>query len=378
MSAAVLVGLAWAVLATGFSAVALSRLLRMKRGTGVATRVPVLLLRPVDEPTPRELENLARPVDYAGPLEQVVVSPYRPRLAPGVRWLPSDPTAPNRKVGHLLYALAVLEVGERVVVAVDADVAVTGALVEGLAGPVAAGAALSTAAPTPVGVSGAVGWAVAGLLRHTHHSFRALHAMSAGAKAVCGKALGLSPVAVQELRGLADHIGEDLELSRRLHARGLDVALAEAPALVPMAPLVSWRPAVERFTRWMQVLASHRPGLYPTVPLLFTPTLPLAVLSAVLGSGVLAAATGVLVGVRTLLSWRLAVLTAPPEGSEAEAAPAGAGVVLGAWVLGEALLLVAFMRSLGQARVTWRGRTYALRRGGRMAPVWPELSGGQG
>lgn len=375
MSTAVLVGLAWAVLATGFSAVALSRLLRRKRGAGVATRVPVLLLRPVDEPTPRELENLARPVDYAGPLEQVVVSPYRPRLAPGVRWLPSDPTTPNRKVGHLLYALAVLEVGERVVVAVDADVAVTGALVEGLAGPVAAGAALSTAAPTPVGVSGTVGWAVAGLLRHTHHSFRALHAMSAGAKAVCGKALGLSPVAVQELRGLADHIGEDLELSRRLHARGLDVALAEAPALVPMAPLASWRPAVERFTRWMQVLASHRPGLYPTVPLLFTPTLPLAVLSAVLGSGVLAAATGVLVGVRTLLSWRLAVLTAPPE---AEAVPSGARVVLGAWVLGEALLLVAFMRSLGQARVTWRGRTYALRRGGRMAPVWPEWSGGQG
>ncbi|SET79907.1 glycosyltransferase [Stigmatella erecta] len=378
MSAAVLVGLAWAVLATGFSAVALLRLLRMKRGPGVATRAPVLLLRPVDEPTPRELENLARPVDYAGPLEQVVVSPYRPRLAPGVRWLPSDPTTPNRKVGHLLYALAVLEVGERVVVAVDADVAVTGALVEGLAGPVAAGAALSTAAPTPVGVRGAVGWAVAGLLRHTHHSFRALHAMSAGAKAVCGKALGLSPVAIQELRGLADHIGEDLELSRRLHARGLDVALAEAPALVPMAPLVSWRPAVERFTRWMQVLASHRPGLYPTVPLLFTPTLPLAVLSGVLGSGVLVAATGVLVAVRTLLSWRLAVLTAPPEGNAAEAAPGGAWVVLGAWVLGEALLLVAFMRSLGQARVTWRGRTYALRRGGRMAPVWPELSGGQG
>jgi ceramide glucosyltransferase len=378
VSAGVLGGLVWAVLATGFSAVALFRLLRMKRGPGVPTRVPVLLLRPVDEPTPRELENLARPVDYAGPLEQVVVSPYRPRLAPGVRWLPSDPVTPNRKVGHLLYALAVLEVGERVVVAVDADVAVTGALVEGLAGPVAAGAALSTAAPTPVEVHGWVGWAVAGLLRHTHHSFRALHAMSAGAKAVCGKALGLSPVAMEELRGLADHIGEDLELSRRLHARGLDVALAEAPALVPMAALASWRPAVERFTRWMQVLSSHRPALYPTVPLLFTPTLPLVGLSVVLGSGALAAATGALVLVRMLLSWRLAVLTAPRGGPEGTASPAGAWAVPGAWLLGEALLLVAFTRSLGQGRVTWRGRTYALRRGGRMAPVWPGFSGGQG
>jgi hypothetical protein len=108
MSPAVLVGLGWAVLATGFSAVALGRLLLARRGPVVSTRVPVLLLRPVDAPTSRELDNLSRPVDYAGELEQVVVSPYRPRLAPGVRWLPSDPPAPNRKVGHLLYAVEVL------------------------------------------------------------------------------------------------------------------------------------------------------------------------------------------------------------------------------------------------------------------------------
>ncbi|WP_224364988.1 glycosyltransferase family 2 protein [Hyalangium versicolor] len=391
MSPLELVGLGWAAVATGFSAVALGRLLRERRGPKVDTSVPVLLLRPVDAPTPRELENLSRPVDYAGALEQVVVSPYRPRLGPDVRWLPSDPPTPNRKVGHLLYALEVLPTQGRVVLAVDADVAVTGALVEALAAPVAAGAALSTAAPTPVGVRGVVGWAVAGLLRHSHHSFRALHAMSAGAKAVCGKALGLSPVAAEELRQLSDHIGEDLELAKRLHARGCEVALAQEPALVPMEPMRSWRPAVERFTRWMQVLASHRPGLYPTVPLLFTPTLPLAVLAAVLGSGPLALATGALVLVRTLLSWRLAVLTKsslPPTldamGGPPFAERVGGGggtsfMFLFSWLLGEALLLVAFLRSTWQAgTVTWRGRTYALQRGGRMQPVWPELSGGPG
>jgi hypothetical protein len=262
-----------------------------------------------------------------------------------------------------------------VVLAVDADVAVTGALVEALAAPVAAGAALSTAAPTPIGVRGMVSWAVTGLLRHSHHSFRALHAMSAGAKAVCGKALGLSPVAAEELRGLADHIGEDLELAKRLHARGQAVALAEEPALVPMEPMPSWRPAVERFTRWMQVLASHRPGLYPTVPLLFTPTLPLVALATALGSWKLGAATGALVLVRTLLSWRLAVLTK----SSTALAPSPFLAVTAAWLLGEALLLASFLRSTWQAgTVTWRGRTYLLQRGGRMAPVWPELSGGPG
>jgi hypothetical protein len=263
---------------------------------------------------------------------------------------------------------------------VDADVAVTGALVEELAAPVAAGAALSTAAPTPVGVRGVVGWAVAGLLRHSHHSFRALHAMSAGAKAVCGKALGLSPLAMEELRGLADHIGEDLELAKRLHARGAEVALAEEPALVPLEPMRSWRPAVERFTRWMQVLASHRPGLYPTVPLLFTPTLPLGVLAAVLASWELGVAAGVLALVRTLLSWRLSALTKSPSGGEdGGAGRAGFLAVTTWWLLGEVLLLVAFVRSTWQAgTVTWRGRTYVLEPGGRMAPVWPELSGGPG
>jgi hypothetical protein len=387
MSPWVLLGLGWAAVATGFSAVALGRLLRARRAPVAGTRAPVLLLRPVDAPTPRELENLSRPVDYAGELEQVVVSAYRPELGPGVRWLPSDPPTPNRKVGHLLYALEVLPTQGRVVLAVDADVEVTGALVEALAAPVAAGAALSTAAPTPVEVRGVVGWAVAGLLRHSHHSFRALHAMSAGAKAVCGKALGLSPVAVEELRGLGDHIGEDLELAKRLHARGAEVVLAEEPARVPMEPLRSWRPALERFTRWMQVLASHRPGLYPTVPLLFTPTLPLGALALVLGSWELGMATGVLAGVRTLLSWRLTVLTrtSPPpslrrrDGPPFSEGEGGGGVAVLAWLLGEALLLVAFLRSLWQAgTVTWRGRTYALEPGGRMTPVWPGWSGGQG
>jgi len=336
--------------------------------------VPVLLLRPVDAPTPRELENLALPVDYDGPLEQVVVSPYRPRLAPGVRWLPSDPLTPNRKVGHLLYALEVLETKGRVVLAVDADVAVTGALVEGLAAPIVAGAALSTAAPTPVSPEDGASRAMAGLLRYSHHSFRALHAMSAGAKAVCGKALGLSPVAQEALKDLADHIGEDLELSSRLHARGLDVVLGDAPAVVPVGAVGSWRTPLARFTRWMQVLASHRPALYPTVPLLFTPTLPLVLLAVVLGSPVLAGAVGVLAAVRTLLALRLASLSTPARGEDP-----GRPYALTDWLLGEALLLAAFLCSLWQqGTVTWRGHTYALRPGGRMERVMTELSGGPG
>ncbi|MCP3103713.1 carotenoid biosynthesis protein [Myxococcus sp. K15C18031901] len=372
MSALVLLGLGWAVLATGFSAVALARLLRARRSTTRAVSPPpVLLLRPVDAPTPRELENLSLPVTYAGVLEQVVVSPFRPRLPPDVRWLPSDPPTPNRKVGHLLYALGTLPTGGRVVLAVDADVAVTGELVEALATPVVNGASLCTAPPLPVDARDLAGRAMAGLLRYTHHSFRALHAMSAGAKAVCGKALALSPAARTELAALGDHIGEDLELSKRLHARGLDVALSEVPAVVPMGVVDSWNIPLSRFTRWMRVLASHRPALYPTVPLLFTPTVPLVVLAVVVGSPVLSLAVAVLAGVRTLLALRLAAL----DGLVGERRWSA----LTGWLAGEALLLAAFVGSLGKSgTVTWRGYTYALRPGGRMVRVWPELTGGPG
>ncbi|QRN96095.1 carotenoid biosynthesis protein [Archangium violaceum] len=377
MNPLVVMGLGWTVLAGGFSAVALARLLRRRRAVE-PTRVPVLLLRPVDEPTARELENLSRPIDYAGPLEHVVLSPREPRLPEGVRWLRSDPSTPNRKVGHLLFALETLRREGRVVLVVDADVAVTGALVEGLASPVEAGAALSTAVPTPVGEAGLADRAVAGLLRRTHHSFRALHVMSAGAKSVCGKALGLSDRAMDELEGLADHIGEDLELSKRLHARGLDVALCEVPAVVPLAS-GTWEAALARFTRWMQVLESHRPGLYPTVPLLFTPTWPLLALGVLMGSEWLAMAVGGLLCMRTLLSWRLTVLSTPLPLGEGRGEGIGTTVrhVALDWLLGEALLLCAFLSSLVHPpRVTWRGRTYALHAGGRMSPMWTELSGG--
>ena len=304
-----------------------------------------------------------------------MLSPSRPALPEGVRWLPSDPASPNRKVGHVLRALETLPREGRVVLVVDADVAVTGALVEGLAAPVAAGAALCTAVPTPVPTSrearGGAQRAVAGLLRRTHHSFRALHVMSAGAQAVCGKALALGAPALEELPALADHIGEDLELSRRLHARGLGVALCEVPAVVPLAQ-GTWRGALERFTRWMQVLASHRPGLYPTVPLLFTPTWPLLGLALGLGSASVAAGVAGLVAVRTLLAWRLSVLSAPGTGP-------GERHLSMDWLWGEALLLAAFVTSLARApRVTWRGTHVCAARGRAHVAGVAAVEGGRG
>jgi hypothetical protein len=338
---AALVG--WAAVAAAFDVVTAVRVAWGRRAAPERTAPwpDVVLLRPVDAPTPQERAHLAEPVAYPGKLTQWVLSPTP--LAVHGEWIQSDPASPNRKVGHLLAARARLSGTAQVVLAVDADVRVDAALVQALVDAVARGAALATAAPAPEAPVGAVAQAVCGLLRQTHHSFVALWAMSAGAPAICGKALGFSPEGLAALDGLERSVGEDLERSRRLYAQGLPVVQVAAPARMPLGR-VDGGAARRRFTRWMQVLRAHRPELFPTVPLLFAPTL---LLAPWLPGWSLAA----LVATRTLL-----------------AAVLGGGPPL-KWVAGEALLLAAFAGALLSRRVRWRERLFELQPGGEMRPV---------
>jgi ceramide glucosyltransferase len=354
--------LAWALSALLFTGVTLLRLGAARAAVpGPTLPAPaVLLLRPLDEPTAQELENFEVPILYPGPLRHVVVSPYRPRLPSHVGWLYSDPVQPNRKVGHLLYALATLHVPGEVVLAVDADVAVDGALVTALARPVACGAAVCTAAPTPTGARQGVALAVQALLCWTQHGFLPLFHMSLGAKAVCGKALGLGTPALRLLAELGQHVGEDLELSLRLYAEGAVVSLADVPARVPGGRSLEPLAAVRRFSRWMRVLGAHRPLLFPTVPWLLCPT-PLLVLAALLfGSPLLLLAVGLLLLLRTALAVRLC------------AAGDSRALAARSWPLGEGLLLWAFLHALLFREVAWRGRRFRLLRGGRMQPAVEE------
>jgi ceramide glucosyltransferase len=169
----------WAIFAGGFTWVAVYRLFKANRATQsrkvrVRRRPRVLLLRPVDAPTPLELQNLDARIDYSGELSHVVLSPFRPRLtSANVRWLPSDPLTSNRKVGHVAYALATLpEARDAVVLCVDADVKVDGALVSALVEQLQDGAALASAPPRPEVVDSFAGRVARGLLVQSHHSSR--------------------------------------------------------------------------------------------------------------------------------------------------------------------------------------------------------------
>jgi hypothetical protein len=211
------------------------------------------------------------------------------------------------------------------------------------------GAALATAPPHPLAAAGLTARAVRGLLTATHHDFRALDVMRAGASAACGKAMALGPAALALLPEIADCIGEDLELARRLHAAGERVVLVDTVARIPQRPHAPLPAALARFTRWLQVLRAHRPALWMTVPLLLAPTPLLLAATLLLGSPFAAIAVVCLVASRALLAHRLA-----PEAGR------------GDWVLGEVLLLAAFVCSVRTRKIRWRGRVFDVARGGRM------------
>jgi ceramide glucosyltransferase len=348
----------WTWSAALFSLVALFRVWRkhLSPPRPSLRRPNVLLLRPVDAPSETEVKNFEADIVYEGQIRHVVVSPFRPPFKSGaVEWLPSDPLTENRKVGHLLYALAVVGVDkDTVVLSVDADVRVDGALVNDLVQGLSGGAALVSAAPEPSRLRTIPGRAVRGLLMQSHHSFRVLDVMSAGAKAVCGKALALSAPACAELARLHDCLGEDLELSQQLQNKGLAVEMCRAAAHVPLDDGLSWTAARERFTRWMQVLRAHRPVLFPTVPLLFAPTPMLMVLSTVFADWALAGSLFVLVSARILLA---SALDRRP-GWRFE------------WLLGEALLLSCWVRALvAGPRVSWRGREFRVSHDGKLTSM---------
>jgi hypothetical protein len=340
---------AWAAAALVFTCVLWVRLqlLRVRRRRATAPSHDageVLLLRPVDAPTAAELDNLSQVL--AG-VRQVVIAPYRLPLPDGIEWLPWDPIALNRKASHL--AAALLRYGPRdVVLTADADVRVTRELVDALVAKVRAGAELCTAAPE-VDAGGWGGVALSGILDHSPLSLTALDRMAIGARAVCGKACALGPKAQELLPPLTRVVGEDLELSLRLHAAGHRVELASVPAQVRpgVVPLAA---TFQRMIRWLQVLRAHRPVLFPTVPLLIAPTLPLLTVSIVCRAPLALALCLALVLARIAVSFALK--------RDARAS--------WSWVLGEAVLLAAFAASLVQRTVVWRGNRFRLAHGGTM------------
>jgi len=318
----------WCALALGFTVTAIIKTRRSPKATR-ASRTNVRLWRPVDAPTTSELSALS---NVPAGVAQWVLSPAKPQGSAG-EWLESNPRMLNRKLGHLNNALTRFD-SEQPVLVIDADVLVDEALVDALLGGLEAGAALSWAAPAPEmpGIE-------RGLLVQSAHSFEVLDAMSPGSSPLCGKAMALSPQALEVLRTLPDCVGEDLQLSEELHSQRLTTRLV-GRAHIP--GVRSPRDSFHRFTRWMQVLRAHRPALFPTIPVFFACT-PLLMLASAFAQWPAQATFIALAFTRSLLAWK-------QEGRPSMW-----------WFAGETLLLASWLRSLSLGtRVTWRGRVLHL------------------
>ncbi len=256
---------------------------------------------------------------------------------------------PNRKADQLARTLD-REPCAPIVIVADSDVDLTGLplddLVAALASP---GVGAVWATPVEVAASTGADRASAAVLDASLHAFPLLAALDP--RGVVGKLFAVRADALARIGGFGElvaHLGEDMELGRRLRAAGLRTVIA--PFVAPsLAQGRSWAMVIERYARWISVIRAQRPALLLTYPaLLFAAPLlvTLSLLAAYLDGPLALAATALTVAARVLVAWRARALGGRSLGGAALARDI---------VLSDVLLLAAFTRALCTRAAVWRG-----------------------
>jgi len=278
---------------------------------------------------------------------------------------------PNHKAAQLARAVAAAPGPWSVLVCADSDV---------LLGPDSLAALLAPFADPAVGAVWAPPHeaaapitrgdrASAAVLGRSLHAFALLAALDRDG--LVGKLLAVRREALADAGGFAaltTVLGEDVELGRRLRARGWRVARSShgARSLARGRPFAA---VVARYARWMQVVRGQRPWLLPSYPLLFfaTPVLVSAglLLAAVaLAAGQAGSACGAMAAVASAVAARLVV--AAEAGAATEARAAGPWRLVTDALLADVTLALAFARASTTRALVWRGRPLAVRPGGRL------------
>ena len=203
---------------------------------------------------------------------------------------------------------------------------------------------------------------VEGLLASSLHAFPLLARIDRGGfvgKLVATRTSILEQVHFSDLTGV---LGEDLELGRRVRSLGRRV-LASADPVVARPPTRTFREAMDRTTRWIAVIRAQRPALLLAYPLFLfsTPAILLLAILAAPAQPALATAAAVLgLGSRVLCAY----------GADRAARSRRSGWQLaGDALLGDVLLVLAFVRALGTRQVHWRGRALQVGSDGLLTEV---------
>ncbi len=370
---------AWVALYAAVGGVALVRAGRSKNPLGTDAQAPsVLLVRPCtgDDITLMPALRSTAALQYAGELRVLLtvesrVDPAWPHVRRAAQWLREQgldaravvaPThAYNRKVGQL--AEVTRDATSSVVMCVDADVDLTGFDLTAFMAPLAGGTVGAVwAPPVEVGELAGVGdRASAAVLGASLHAFNLLGQLDEGG--LVGKTFAVRTDALRAVGGfdgLTQHLGEDMELARRLRDRGWPTTMYPS-SVRAIGSGRSLTGVLARYTRWLWVIRAQRPSLLASYPLLLAAAPLLLVALAALG--MVAPVWGISLA-SVVLTTRVAIAlgASAPRGRAFSAAAYE-------WLLADMVLLAAFVRVLGRPEVSWRDRTLRLGPGGRLTAI---------
>ena len=253
---------------------------------------------------------------------------------------------PNAKAEQLARALR--GVACDVVLVADSDVDLAGADLDALLAPLSDERVAAVWAP-PVEVEPET--------PADRASAAVLGALDAGG--MVGKLIALRSrdlAAVGGFGDLVECLGEDMELARRFRELGKAVRRVDLPAR-SLARGRTWSASVARYARWIAVIRAQRPALLASYPLVIAPTFPLVALSLAAAGIEGPRALGVGLGALAVRLF-VAALARRRSGSRRTTSLAFDAVT------SDALLWSSFVRALGTTRVTWRGVSLEITRGG--------------
>jgi ceramide glucosyltransferase len=303
--------------------------------------------------------------DGATPAIEAAMKYLRARAIPA-RSIVAPPIGPNHKASTLAAVAATVGEAGAILVNADSNVDLTEVDLDALVAPILVDpetalvwSPFAEHASTPsLGTRMSVA-----MLGGGPTSFPLLAAISP--RSVSGKLWALDLDALGPsggLAALAEHLGEDFEMERRLRAAGRRIRPTRGVARA-IAPALHAGEAVHRVSRWMMVVRAQRPHLLWAYPLLFASTpfiLALAAAGSPAAPGVAGAAAALALGARGLVTAtarRYAGRGGSPMGAIVDA------------VLGDATVLLAWIRTLTTREVVWRGRRLEVGRDGALRAI---------